>query len=114
MSTAIMISEQVANHLNDLAVGDDIDETLRLLLVAEYRRKLTHYRLTNEQLSQKYQMSFAVFEEQQITKAYNYSWAVESDAMAWETAVDGIRTMQRRLAELICFNHIYLCQPLHL
>ncbi|MCA9999091.1 MAG: hypothetical protein KDE56_25180 [Anaerolineales bacterium] len=100
MSTAIMISEQVANHLNDLAIGDDIDETLRLLLVAEYRRKLTHYRLTNKQLSKKYQMSFAAFEEQQITKAHHYSWDVESDAITWETAVDGIRTVQHRLAEV--------------
>lgn len=102
MSTAITISEEVANHLNDLAVGqsNNIDDKLRLLLIAEYRRKLTHYRLTNERLSKKYQMSFESFKQQQLTKANHYSWSVESDAMTWETAVDGIRTMKRRLVEL--------------
>jgi hypothetical protein len=102
MSITITISDKVARHLDSLSLaqGGDINEKLRLLLTAEYRRRLTHYSLTNRQLSQKYKMSFEAFERQQMTKQHGYTWGVESDAIAWETAVDGIRTMERQLAEL--------------
>ena len=102
MSTTITLSEDVADHLSNLTVGqtENVDKKLRLLLIAEYRRRLTRYRLTDEQMSQKYNMSFAAFEDRQMTKQLNYSWDVESDAIVWETAVDGIRTTKRQLAEL--------------
>ncbi len=102
MSTTITLSEDVADHLSNLTVGqtENVDEKLRLLLIAEYRRRLTRYRLTDQQMSQKYNMSFAAFEEQQMTKQHNYSWDVESDAIVWETAVDGIRTMKKQLAHI--------------
>ena len=45
-------------------------------------------------------MDFEAFERQGVTKERDYSWEVESDAIAWETAVDGIRTMERQLNEL--------------
>ena len=54
----------------------------------------------NRQLSQKYGMDFETFERQEVTKERDYSWEVESDGIAWETAVDGIRTMERQLNEL--------------
>jgi hypothetical protein len=34
------------------------------------------------------------------TEQRGYTWEVESDAMAWETAVDGLRTVQRQLSDL--------------
>jgi len=102
MSISITVSNEVAEHLDRLEVGstDNIDEKLRLLLIAEYRRKLTHYRLTDEQLQQKYHTSFEAFEQKRLTEELEYSWNVESDAIAWETAIDGIRTMKRRLDKL--------------
>jgi hypothetical protein len=98
----ITVSDEVAQHLESLSLGqaDDVNEKLRLLLVAEYRRRLTHYSLTDRQFTQKYKMSFEAFERQQLTKQHGYTWEVESDAIDWETAVDGIRTMQRQLAAL--------------
>jgi hypothetical protein len=45
-------------------------------------------------------MSFEEFEHHQLTQQQGYSWEVESDAIAWETAIDGSRTLQRQLAEL--------------
>jgi hypothetical protein len=103
MSTTLIVSDEIAQHLNHLVLGqtDDANEKLRLLLEAEYRRRLTYYRLTDQRLREKYQMAFEEFERQQITKQQDYSWDVESDAMAWETAIDGIRTMQRKLSELV-------------
>jgi hypothetical protein len=103
MSITITISNDVAQHLKSLSLGEvtDVNETLRGLLEAEYRRRLARYSLTDRQLTQKYDMDFETFERQQMTQQYGYTWEVESDAITWETAVDGIRTMQRQLAELI-------------
>ncbi len=83
-----------------LGQSADIDQKLRSLLEAEYRRRLTRYHLTDRQLQEKYGMEFAAFEAEQLTAKKNYSWDVESDAIAWETAVDGIETVQAQLAEL--------------
>ena len=55
----------------------------------------------DRQLTQKYDMSFDQFERQQITLDKGFTWEVECDAIAWETAVDGIRTVQRQLSELL-------------
>jgi len=103
MNTTIMVSDEVARHLDNLSLGraNNTTEKLRALLEAEYRRQLTRYSLTDRQLRQKYGMSFEEFERQQLTKLYGYTWDVESDAMAWETAVDGICTIQRQLHELL-------------
>ncbi len=102
MSITITVSNEVAQHLDSLPFDQvsDINTKLRILLEAEYRRRSTRYSLTNRQLSQKYQMNFETFEQQQLTRQQSYSWAVESDAITWETAVDGIRTIERQLAEL--------------
>jgi len=103
MSMSITVSNDVAQHLNSLAIGEmtDVNDKLRSLLEAEYRRQLTRYSLTDRQLTQKYHTDFETFERQQLTKQHGYSWDVESDAIAWEQAVDGIRTMQRKLAEVL-------------
>ncbi len=103
MSVTITISDEVAQHLDSLSFDQigDINTKLHILLEAEYRRRLARYSLTDRQLTQKYKMSFEVFEQQQLTKQQGYTWEVESDAIAWETAIDGIRTMERQLAELI-------------
>lgn len=103
MSTTITIADDIVEHLNEMSLGssEKVDDVLRQLLIAEYRRRLTRYQLTDQQISQKYHLDFAAFEQQQITKQRDYGWEVESDAMAWETAVDGIATMKRRLLDLM-------------
>jgi len=70
------------------------------LLEAEYHRRLSRYNLTNRVLQQKYGMTYEEFEARNLVKERGYGWEVESDAIAWETAVDGIKTMQRKLEEL--------------
>lgn len=70
------------------------------MLEAEYRRRLARYSLTDRQLAQKYHMSFEEFEQQRITEQRDYTWEVESDAIAWETAVDGIRAVQQQISDL--------------
>jgi hypothetical protein len=45
-------------------------------------------------------MTFAEFTEGRVVQQKGYTWDVEKDAMDWETAVDGMRTMERKLQEL--------------
>jgi hypothetical protein len=45
-------------------------------------------------------LNFEEFTTRRVVKEKGYSWEVESDAMDWETAIAGIKTMERKLAEL--------------
>jgi hypothetical protein len=102
MSVVTTLSDTVVQHLKDLSLGDanSLDDKLTLLLEAEYRRRLARFSLTDQQLAQKYRMSFEEFERQRVTEQRGYTWEVESDAIAWETAVDGLRTVQKQLSDL--------------
>jgi hypothetical protein len=99
----LQVSDRVARQLRIFGPEaiDDIDRKLMRLLEAELRRQLARYDLTDRQLSRKYGMSYAEFENRQVTKQMGYSWEVESDAMAWETAIDGKDTVRRQLSELL-------------
>ena len=103
MSVTLIVSDRIARQLQHLqwAKGDKTEDKLARLIKGEYRRRLANYSLTDRQLTQKYDMSFDQFERQQITLDKGFTWEVESDAIAWETAVDGIRTVQRQLSELL-------------
>ena len=103
MSVTTTLSDHVVQHLNGLSFGkvSSIDDKLALLLEADTRLRLARYSLTDRQLGQKYQMSFEEFERQRITEQRGYTWEVESDAIAWETAVDGGRTVQQQLSDLL-------------
>ncbi len=103
MSVTIQISDNLAQHLKQLMIGQatEIDQKLSSLLQSEYRRRLAQYHLSDRQLRKKYGMTFAEFEDQHITAQQNHTWEVESDAMAWETAIDGIETIQRQLTDLL-------------
>ena len=104
MSVMIAVSEQIAEHLNQLPLTSnraDPDSKVRALLEAEYHRQLSHYRQIDRQLSEKYGLTFEEFQRQQIVKQRGYSWDVESDASEWAFALSGIRTARRKLTELL-------------
>lgn len=101
MSTTITISDTLAHHLNRLpGNGSTLEVKLSVLIEGEYYRRLARYRLTDANLTRKYGMSFTEFEEMDMTAREGHSWEVEQDAIAWETAVDGIATVERQLNEL--------------
>jgi predicted transcriptional regulator len=102
MSVNLAVSESLAEHLWKMATQEhgDIDRVLQTLLETEYRRRLMRYRLIDQQMRQKYGMDFAAFEDQQVVKQQGFTWAVEADAIAWETAVDGVATIQHQLDQL--------------
>ena len=101
MSTTITISDTLAHHLNRLpGNGSTLEVKLSVLIEGEYHRRLARYRLTDANLTRKYGMSFDEFEQQRVTEREGFSWEVEQDAIAWDTAVDGIATMERQLRSL--------------
>ncbi|MFZ2634077.1 MAG: hypothetical protein WA081_14420 [Desulfosalsimonadaceae bacterium] len=73
-----------------------IDE-IKDALLNEYRRRIIRYRLLNEMMKKKYGMTFEDFELKNIVKEQDFSWQVESDAMEWEHAIEGLRYASQKL-----------------
>jgi hypothetical protein len=86
--------------------GKDIDTKVRLLLRSEYLRRLGRYRHVVQVLANKYGIQFDEFVTAEVVKEKGYSWEAEIDAMNWETAISGIKTMERKLAELRETDHV--------
>jgi hypothetical protein len=93
--------ESTLRFLEEPLLGEqDLDTKIRSLLEAEYLRRLGRYRRLDHTLAQKYGMTFEEFLERRVVQQKGYTWDMEKDAMDWETAVDGMRTMERKLQEL--------------
>ena len=109
MGTRLVVSEQAAEHLRSLPLdGPDLDSKLRMLLMKEYRRRLALYSMTDQRLQKKYGMGFDEFEHRNVVRERNFEWDVESDAIEWDLATDGTKTMSWRLAELggvVSYDH---------
>jgi hypothetical protein len=85
--------------------GRNVDAKIRLLLRSEYLRRLGRYRHTDRLMSGKYGVQFDEFVARRIVKEKGFSWDAESDAMNWEAAVSGIKTMERKLKDLHPIDH---------
>jgi len=100
MNSAV-VWDRIRQLLEEAPVqGPDVDSKVRQLLDAEYLRKINQYRRTDHTLSQKYGMTFEQFVARRVVRENRYSQEAETDAMAWETAISGITTMERKLGEL--------------
>jgi len=42
-------------------------------------------------------MSFSEFEKVNLVEKENFSWEIESDAMEWEHAIEGIRYIKEKI-----------------
>ena len=80
--------------------GSDLDTKVLNLLRSEYLRQLGQYRRVDLMMQQKYGVTFKEFVSMKFVQENEYSWSVESDAMEWETAISGIKTMGRKIEEL--------------
>ena len=97
----IDLQEQTRKLLEEPLLGEqDLDAKIRRLLEAEYIRRLVQYRRVDRNLRQKYGKTFEDFIADRVVRQEGYTWEAETDAMDWETAVDGIDTMSRKLQEL--------------
>jgi hypothetical protein len=94
-----------------LLEGQDLDSKVRLLLRSEYLRRLARYRHIDRLMAGKYGVQFDEFVSRRVVKEEGFSWDVESDAMNWESAISGTRTMERKLRELHEPEHGYHQRP---
>lgn len=76
------------------------EDELKYLLRRDYLRRLTRYRMTDDFYRKKYNMDFESFEKANIVSKQKYSFEVESGAQEWELAIDGIKTVEKKLREL--------------
>jgi hypothetical protein len=100
MAEQITISERVLGVLDALEPDVTIETQVARLAEGELRRRLARYQLADRLFRQKYGMSLEEFEANEIVKQLNYSFEAESDHQDWDLAVDGIRSVERQLAEL--------------
>ena len=73
---------------------------MRQLIEAEYLRQLGRHKRTNSALTDKYGMTFEEFVARRVARQKGYTWEVEQDAMAWETAIGGIAMLDRQLRKV--------------
>ena len=105
---AVILQESTRKLLEEpLIEGQDLDAKVRLLLQSEYLRRLSRYRHVDKLMVGKYGMQFDEFVDRGLVKEEGFSWEVESDAMSWETAIGGIKTMERKLKELRETDHVH-------
>ena len=99
------LMEQTQEFLRATIPGSQsLDAKVRQLIEAEHLRRSAQYRRTDLALARKYGMTFDEFLTRRIPRQRDYSWKVEQDAMAWETAVGGMVTVERQLQELRGLN----------
>ncbi len=80
--------------------GESLDTKVLNLLCSEYLRHFGQNLRVDLLMQQKYGMTFDKFISQKVVREKKYSWDVETDAMEWETAISGIKTMERKIKEL--------------
>lgn len=99
--TEVELLESTVQFLEEPLLGEqDVDTKVRILLESEYLRRLGRYRRLDRALALKYSMTFEEFVERNVIESKGFSWDVERDAIDWETARDGMTTMERKLEEL--------------
>ena len=76
------------------------EKEIKDTLISEYEKKLVLYKFTNESLKKKYGVSFKEFEDNNIVKQKGFSWEVENDAMEWEHALVGIKTLKDKIIKI--------------
>ena len=76
-----------------------LDE-IREALINEYRRRLIRYKMVDAAMRKKYGMSFNEFDSGNVVKERKFSWDVESDAMEWEHALEGVRYVEHKLKDV--------------
>jgi len=80
------------------------EDELKDIFHRDYLRRLTRYRMMDDLYRKRYGMDFERFQEVNVVEKQGYTFEVESDAQEWELAIDGIKTIRRKLGELSCGN----------
>ena len=102
----LKISDQLASYVKELFPEETADIKIKRLIENELIRKLAQYQHTVRTLEIKYQMNLEKFKENNVVTQKEYSFEVENDFCDWEMALDGIKTVERKLNELRGSNTI--------
>lgn len=97
----LSLSERVLNVIDALEPGDTLEDKVTRLAENELRRRLARYQLTDRQFRAKYNMTLDEFEAAEVVRQRDFTFEVESDHQDWDLAVDGIRSTERQLADLL-------------
>ena len=81
-------------------IDEMTEDELQELLRRDHLRRLTRYRMIDDLYKNKYGMDFESFERENVVEKQKYTFDVESDAQEWELAIDGIKTIEKKLKEL--------------
>lgn len=81
-------------------IDEMTDDEINYVLRRDYLRRLTRYRMTDDFYRKKYDMDFESFQRENIVRKEGYTFDVESDAQEWELAIDGIKTIEKKLKGL--------------
>jgi len=76
------------------------ENELKDIFCRDYLRRLARYRMMDNSCRKKYKMDFERFQKANVVKEQGYTFEIESDAQEWELAIDGIKTIERKLGEL--------------
>jgi len=96
----LQISDQLASYIEDIFPEETVDIKIKRLIEHELIRKLAQYQHTVRTLEIKYQMNFEKFKEKNVVTQKGYSFEVENDFCDWEMALDGKKTIERKLNKL--------------
>ena len=94
------IAQEVVHYAEDLIPEGAIEFKLKKLIEGELVRRLSNWGYTVRMLERKYRMDFEAFKNRRIVAKRKYSFEVENDFCDWEMALDGIKSMEKRLGEL--------------
>jgi len=96
----LKISDKLGTYVQELFPDESTDIKVKRLIENEFVRRLAQYQHTVRNLEMKYQMDFETFKTNNEVAKRGYSFEVENDFCDWEMAVDGIKTIGRKLKEL--------------
>ncbi|MDZ7331145.1 MAG: hypothetical protein ONB31_04155 [candidate division KSB1 bacterium] len=96
----LKISDELASYVTELFPEEKAENKIKRLIENELRRRLARYQLTIRNLEAKYRMDFETFKAEKMVAKKGYSFEVENDFCDWEMALDGLKTIRRKLNKL--------------
>ena len=96
----LKLSDEIASYVNELFPNETTDNKIKRLVENEFMRRLAQYQHTIQIMEKKYDLDFITFRAKNIVAKKGYSFEVENDFCDWEMALDGVKTIARKLKEL--------------
>lgn len=96
----LKISDEIASYTRTLFPEETPNKSIKILIEKEFVRRLAGYRHLIRIMEQKYQVDFDKFKEDNLVEKHKYSFEVENDYCDWEMAIDGVKTIEKKLFEI--------------